>query len=193
MSAQQKSTWMGPLAFMFLILLIVGAGAYIVQVARRGGGGYPPPPIPDSPQVTGLTMQYDWEAYDVAGEEFDMDSTRGKAVFLNIWATYCPPCVKEMPAIQRLYGMVGGEDGIAFVVIAQDSPNGVREFVEERGLTMPIYTTPAIPRELYPQAIPTTYIVAPDGRVVFRHVGAAGWDDPRVAQFLRELAPQPTG
>lgn len=186
MAGRAGGTFLGKIAVVVLAALIVGVVLYIAGLASRRGE-LPRPPIGQGPLATGLKMQYDWPARTVGGEDFDLASTKGKVVFLNIWATWCPPCVAEMPAIQRLYDKVKG-DGIAFVVIAQDSPKAVREFVEERGLTMPVYTTTGpIPPSLVPESIPTTYIVAQDGEVIFKHVGAAGWDDDAVAEFLRRL------
>ncbi len=185
---------MGPIALVFFVLLIIGTVLYIALVLPEEGfqaGVLPTPRIPAEPQDTDLTMEYEWRVYDADGEELDVGAFRGKALFVNIWATWSPLAVEEIPAIQRLYDQVADEEGIAVLAIAMDSPNSVRHFAERNNITMPVYSTRHIPDKLDTQTIPTTYVVAPDGRVVFEHTRAAAWDEPVVVEFLRQLAPAP--
>ncbi len=89
-----------------------------------------------------LPMDYDWTLSTLDDQEFYMADLRGKVVFLNFWASWCPPCVVEMPAIQHLYDTFSDKD-VVFVGISREDPEVVREFVEEHGYTFPIYTIDA--------------------------------------------------
>ncbi len=182
--AEQKQCGLGPVGIVVLVLLVLGA---LLYVARMGGGSqgldlsWPPEP-------TGTKMHYDWTVQDLQDRPFDLAETRGKVLFLNFWATWCPPCVAEMPSIQRLYEeLQGGE--VAFAAVSSEEADAVRRFVEENDYTFPVYVAPdSIPRKLRPRAIPTTYIVRPDGMVVVKHVGSVEWDSPQVMEFLRKLS-----
>jgi thiol-disulfide isomerase/thioredoxin len=182
--AEQKQCGLGAVGIIVLVLLILGAVLYIARMSGRSGGldlEWPPEP-------TGTKMDYDWTVQDLEGRPFELAKTRGKVVFLNFWATWCPPCVAEMPSIQRLYEELQGSN-VAFAAVSSEDADAVRRFVKENDYTFPVYVAAdSIPGDLRPRAIPTTYIVRRDGAVVVKHVGSAQWDSPQVVEFLKKLA-----
>jgi thiol-disulfide isomerase/thioredoxin len=109
-------------------------------------------------------------------------------VFLNFWATWCPPCVGEMPSIQRLYDTLKDEEGVVFVCVSDEEPDTVRKFVEEKGYTFPVYTMEGErPEDFRGRGIPTTFILSQDGKISFRHIGSAKWDDQSSIDFIKNL------
>jgi thiol-disulfide isomerase/thioredoxin len=181
---------MGPVAVVLFVLLIAGVVMYVGRLAARKGGRrqLPPASLPDEPESTGLKMNYDWTVQTLDGEAFSLKETEGRTLFLNFWATWCPPCVAEMPAVQSLYEKTRDLD-VAFLLVSEEGPQKARRFVQQRELTVPVYTAPqGVPPELRTGAIPTTYIVSPEGDVVHKHVGAAQWDAEPVVRFLNRLA-----
>lgn len=121
-----------------------------------------------APEFT-LTDQY--------GQVHSLADYRGKVVFLNFWATWCPPCREEMPYIQELYEEYAAEDDPEVVFLSVAFPNmgneqdvdGIKAFLEENGYTYPALmdegATLALP--YYITAYPTTYLINPDGEVLF--------------------------
>ncbi|MHC4788193.1 MAG: TlpA family protein disulfide reductase [Planctomycetota bacterium] len=178
--------------------LVLAAVAYTVISLRRDRTVLPRPPVELPPQPTGRTMDYDWAVVDMDGNVLEVAEARGRPLFLNIWATWCPPCRWEMPAIDSLY-REAKDEGVVFLPVARESAEIVREFGRERGLEVPLYVVKGHwPPELEPRAWPTTYVVSPAGQVVLRHEGAAQWDDENVVELLRVLAhgartPSPEG
>lgn len=127
---------------------------------------------------------------DLQGNQVAFESLKGKVVFLNIWATWCPPCIAEMPNIQRLYDKVGS-DKIAFVMLSVDEGGleKVKKFIDKKGYTFPVYMPAgSFPQEFYSNAIPTTFIISPDGKIVAKQEGMADYDTPEVVAFLQNLA-----
>ncbi|WP_224996191.1 TlpA disulfide reductase family protein [Cesiribacter sp. SM1] len=127
---------------------------------------------------------------DMEGKTLAFESLKGKVIFMNIWATWCPPCVAEMPNIQSLYDKVGS-DKIAFVMLSVDqgSMKKVKKFVDRKGFTFPVYMPASqLPEEFYTQAIPTTFIISPEGKIVARQEGMAEYDTKEVRDFLEDLA-----
>ena len=126
---------------------------------------------------------------DLDGQIIPFESLRGKVVFLNIWATWCPPCIAEMPNIQSLYEKVDS-DKIAFVMLSVDKEDisKVKKFIDRKGFTFPVYM-PAdpLPEEFYSQAIPTTFILSPDGKIVARQEGMAEYDTQEMRDFLLSM------
>ena len=128
----------------------------------------PPRPAPDDPFL-------------VEGEALSsLERFRGRATVLNFWATWCPPCVAEMPTLDRLAGMFDPED-LAVVTMAADraSEDRIRAFYEDIGATnLGIYRDPQmhLARALRVFGLPTTLLIDHDGMVVAQLVGEAEWD-----------------
>jgi thiol-disulfide isomerase/thioredoxin len=121
----------------------------------------------------------------------------GKVVLLNIWATWCIPCRKEMPALDRLQAKLGGEGfEVVALSIDQGGARAVRAFYEQIGIRrLGIYvdTSGYVARTLNLIGVPTTLLVDRDGRELARAIGPAKWDSPDLVSLIkRVIAPPPT-
>ncbi|MCC7284271.1 MAG: TlpA family protein disulfide reductase [Acetobacteraceae bacterium] len=140
----------------------------------------------------------DFTLHDAAGSEVASDAFSGQGLVLNFWATWCPPCVEEMPALARLAAALAGE-GVRVVAASQDRGGVpvVRAFYERVGISgLPIWLDPrgAAGRAFGIRGLPTTVILDRDRSEVARLEGAAAWDAPRAIARIRELvAPAPAG
>lgn len=114
---------------------------------------------------------------------------RGKVVLLNIWATWCPPCRREMPSLDRLQSALGGADfEVAALSIDRAGIEVVRKFYAEAGIrNLAIYidSSGKAPRELGTVGVPSTLLIDREGRELGRLAGAAEWDAPEMVAFLR--------
>ena len=133
----------------------------------------------------------DFLLQDLSGKTVKFSSLKNKVIFLSIWATWCPPCVAEMPGIQGLYDKVKGNKNIAFVMLSVDQ-NGmdkVKKFVAKKGYTFPVYLPASgVPATFETRSIPTTFILSKDGKVAARHDGMANYDTKEVKEYLEKLA-----
>lgn len=125
---------------------------------------------------------------DGDGRSVRLSTFRGKVILLNVWATWCPPCRKEMPALDRLESKLGGTD---FQVIAlsvdRDGLNAVGAFYRQAGITRLrkyVDTSGQVMSELAVSAIPTTLLIDRNGREIGRKVGPAAWDSPAYVDQL---------
>ncbi|MFD2516138.1 TlpA family protein disulfide reductase [Pontibacter locisalis] len=126
---------------------------------------------------------------DLQGKQVAFESLKGKVVFLNIWATWCPPCIAEMPNIQKLYDKVGS-DKIAFVMLSvdEDGMKKVKKYIDKKGYSFPVYLPASqFPQEFYSNAIPTTFIISPEGKIVAKQEGMADYNTPEVVEFLQGM------
>ena len=128
---------------------------------------------------------------DEHGKARSLSEFRGKVVLLNIWATWCTPCRREMPSLDRLQAQLGGPD---FQVVPLSIDRGgvgvVREFYTEVGLKMlPIYidTAGSATRTLATVGVPATLLIDREGRELGRLVGPAEWDEALIVDFLRGI------
>lgn len=154
--------------------------------------------VPEATAVPATTAAYEanapiagagFQMVDLEGNTVAFESLKGKVIFLNIWATWCPPCVAEMPNIQSLYEKVGS-DKIAFVMLSVDQAgvDKVKKFIDRKGFTFPVYMPAGqLPQEFYSQAIPTTFIISPEGKIVARQEGMAEYDTKEVRDFLQGM------
>ena len=124
------------------------------------------------------------------GSPATLENFRGKVVLLNIWATWCVPCRKEMPTLDRLQGKLGGP-GFEVVALSIDRAGVevVEKFYREIAIkNLPIYidSTGKATRTLKVVGLPTTLLIGADGREIGRLVGPAEWDAPEMVSFLRK-------
>lgn len=125
---------------------------------------------------------------DLQGNRQSFTDLRGRVVVLNLWATWCPPCLMEMPSLQELWRKVEPGGKIKVLCISEETADAVRRH-RVSGLDMPLYVfDPPAPTELRAEGLPTTYIFDAGGRMVFRHLGLAKWDEPEIVKYLEELS-----
>jgi thiol-disulfide isomerase/thioredoxin len=133
------------------------------------------------------------------GGTLSLEEMRGKVVLVNIWATWCPPCVTEMPSMQRVYEEYR-EHGFEILAVAVDDEPGVRqdggrveglvsEFVDRMGLTFPVVLDPTggTERLFETEYLPTTILVDREGRVRAREVGGRFWDQEPYLDMIVSL------
>jgi len=130
---------------------------------------------------------YDWQLQELAGKEINLSQYKGRVVFLNIWATWCPPCVAEMPSIQALHDSLK-EEGVVFLAVSDEDEDTVMEFARENKLTIPMYLNKGpVPAAYRTHGIPATFILNPEGNIAFKHVGSANWDTEKSRLFLQSF------
>lgn len=131
---------------------------------------------------------------DAQGELLDLGRFTGRTVLLNFWATWCPPCIEELPSLDRLQGQL---DDAAFEIVAlsidEGDVTGPVAFVRRLGLNrLEVYHdfTGAMAARFPLYGLPITYLVGGDGRVLGYIVGAVAWDSPEAVRFVTHYAPR---
>ena len=131
---------------------------------------------------------------DRDGRLLTLEDFRGRAVLLNFWATWCGPCVREMPALDRLQADLGPE-GLQVIALSVDRQGleVVEPFYRRLSIeALEIYLDPAnqVARSFTVPGLPTTYLIDPDGRMVGVLAGPAEWDSPDALALMRHYLPQ---
>jgi len=127
---------------------------------------------------------------DPAGDRVDLSEFKGKLVLINLWATWCAPCLREMPSLERMQKQLG--DNIAVVAISEDRGGGktVEPFTAKLGLkSVKIYLDPksAVGHAFSVQGLPTSILIDREGRVLGRVEGGAEWDSPKILAILKSF------
>lgn len=158
---------------------------------RDGPGPAHAPPLRHGPgdlEVHGLA-DYAWRIRPLGtgGEPFALERLRGRVLFINVWATWCLPCVAELASIAALRDSLRAHD-VAFLIVSPEEPARVQAFLRRHRYDLPAYVEEQeIPAAYGLEALPTTFVVDRQGRIVLRHRGAADWDAAPVREFLRHL------
>nr|WP_262903535.1 TlpA disulfide reductase family protein [Niabella beijingensis] len=123
------------------------------------------------------------------GETHTLKSLRGKVVFINFWATWCPLCIAEMPAINELYTSFKNNPAIVFLLVDADNdlPKAMA-FLKEKRLGLPVSSVRgAIPTSWYNGTLPTTLVLDKTGTLVYHHEGVADYNSKKFREFLEGL------
>lgn len=160
-----------PWSYAFLLVLILGAAW--IWISRLPGGNPESGVIP-APQK-GFSAP-DFTLQTLAGQTVTLSNLRGRAVVINFWASWCPPCRAEMPALQRAYRDYAGQEVeiLAINTSNQDDENQARIFVGARGLAFPIPLDMEgkVARLYQLSALPTTFFI--DARGIIQEVVVGG-------------------
>lgn len=130
---------------------------------------------------------YNWVLRSSLGKDLNLESLKGKVILINYWATWCPPCIAEMPSFQKLYSDY--RDQVIFLFVANDEPEKVEYFMKDKGFDFPVYfqVSPP-PKELRSKSLPTTYVIDSEGKIVVKKIGAADWNSEKVRDLLSGMA-----
>ena len=134
------------------------------------------------------TADYSLVFDNLEGGTYNFSVAKGKVVFLNLWATWCPPCVAEMPAIQELYDKYKDNRQVEFLMISNEDPQKVARFIKRKGYTFPVYINHyQLPQAFQTNSIPTTFVVSKSGDIVINQVGAANWSGSKMLETMDRL------
>lgn len=131
-------------------------------------------------------FDYSGQFLDMEGDRVGLSQFRGKTLFINLWATWCPPCRAEMPHISELYKKVSQEDNVEFLMIALDDDFGKsKKYVSDKGFSFPVvHAAYGLNPSLKSQAIPTTLVISPKGEIVFYQEGMSNFNTAEFREFL---------
>ena len=121
------------------------------------------------------------------GEKIAMEELRGKVIFINICATWCPPCIAEMPGINKRYKDVYN-DKVAFIMLSVDQVfQKAIDFNANKGYDFEVYeVTGGMPQMYNTRSIPTTYVIDSGGNLVMTHMGMGDYNTKDFKEFLKE-------
>jgi thiol-disulfide isomerase/thioredoxin len=126
---------------------------------------------------------------DENGKVFDLGTLKGKVVFINFWATWCPPCIAEMPSINKLQEKFkDNKDIIILMVDADNNPEKSEKFMSRKNYDLKVFTPASqIPAQYLGNALPTTVLLNKKGEIVFRHEGGADYTNQEFIEFIEKL------
>ncbi|MBO6516904.1 MAG: TlpA family protein disulfide reductase [Bacteroidia bacterium] len=128
---------------------------------------------------------YDWNLQSTTGELVNLADFKGKKIVINFWATWCPPCIAEMPSMQALY--TSYQDDVVFLFVTNDEIERVKHFLKKENLNIPVYTSlSGAPDMLASSRLPTTYILNEAGEIVVEKTGSANWNSETIHQVLEQ-------
>ena len=190
---KNKSVW-GKITDVIFILFIV---ALFIPNSRLAIGGFVnrvksmliEPSINDTKDEYLLTANdLNWQMEDMNGNTVNLHDHQGKVIFLNLWATWCPPCVGEMPGIQNLYDTFKDHEDISFLLVSNEKQDIVKPFLDKREYTFPVFTTRyQSPKVFLSQSIPTTFVISKSGIIKIKEKGAVNWGGDKMEKIINDL------
>ena len=201
-----KKTWIqyGIFAVVAVTLYATGLHTEVIGFAQRGllATGLMNPDVEEISQERSnenenkgeaVTMSdpiqadFNFKLIDREGNTISLEDFKGKVIFMNMWATWCPPCIAEMPSIDKLHEEMGDE--VAFIMLSLDDDfEKAKDFDKRNGYGLPIYAPGSnLPAMYQSSAIPTTYVIDAKGNLALTHKGMADYSDPEFKKFLNSL------
>lgn len=171
-----------------VILFVPDAKAFLIRGLMEVGLYHPKIEQPAQPaqDLTGIQFE------DIKGNIVDLGDLKGKIIFLNFWATWCPPCRAEMPSIAKLYNQFKDDKDIVFIFADADGNlEKSTKFMSSRKYLMPVFKVNSnIPEQIFSGSLPTTVVFDKQGRLSFKHEGVADYNDKKFIAFLNKLKAQ---
>jgi len=158
-------------------ILVVGA-LFVARQQRQG------------PALTRGMAAPEFALMDLQNRQQTLGGLRGQVVVINFWATWCPPCVEEMPSLDGLHKALAPQGLVVLGISVDEDASALRRFVQDRGIGLTVLQDPGGRQSAAAYGVrgfPETVIVGPDGLVVESYRGPARWDTPEALNHFREL------
>ena len=190
---KRKSLWSKIYDFIFIAfivaLLIPNSRIEIMAFVNRVKSMIIEPKVETSENALTVSASgYNWQLADINGNEVNLSEYKDKVLFVNIWATWCPPCVGEMPAIEGLYKKFKDNNKIKFLLISNEKKSVIKSFIERHKYSFPVYSSLSkTPKEFSSQSIPTTFLISKNGKIIIHKTGVSNWNGNKMLEIVNKL------
>ncbi len=135
------------------------------------------------------TADYNLNLISFNNAELSLEDLKGKVIFLNFWASWCPPCRAEIPTIQSLYNKMKNRKDLVFIMVSLDNDSSkAKEFIKNSKFDFPVYFVNGYFPKIYDSGtIPSTYVISKEGKIVTKEVGMADYNTRKFQNFLNKL------
>lgn len=140
------------------------------------------------PENNSVSVQ-NFSVIDDKGKIINISDLKGKVVFINFWASWCPPCRAEFPSIQKFYNQYKGNENVVFLTVNLDEETAKgKEYLLKEELSIP-FLIPAgsIPKEYFGGSLPTTVVLDKSGKIRMHHAGMADYSKDSFYQQINDL------
>lgn len=188
MTKSKKSKIYNLLFFIAIALLIIPQTRQSIQVFLNKGIAFivKPSVIDDSERE--VLSNYNWVLRDISETDFDFNTAKGKVVVINFWATWCPPCIAEMPSLDLLYQNYKNNDDVVFLFVSNEKISVIKKFMSEKEFSFNVYQSlTEYPNEFDVTSIPRTFVIDKKGKIVIDKSGAADWNSEHVTSTIDAL------
>ncbi|MBW6484139.1 MAG: TlpA family protein disulfide reductase [Vicingaceae bacterium] len=185
------------LILFFFVFLFFSCQVLKEPAGKIMGSSLPAPEIETAPteeaenaiKPTYPLADYNLKVRNLDGSYVNLADYKGKVIFLNFWATWCLPCVAELPSINKMYNQLKDEN-IVFLLISNETFEKVAKYRERKKFDVPFHiidSTGYIPRLYQSPSIPTTFIINKNGEIIKASAGAEDWNDEAFITELRKI------
>ncbi|WP_029035912.1 TlpA family protein disulfide reductase [Salinimicrobium xinjiangense] len=179
-----KKNWSNILFIIIIILLIIPQTRKPIQVGLNQIIAFSPSKISEKNRES--LNDYNWNLVDLQGQPLNFKQSIGEVAVVNLWATWCPPCIAEMPSFQKLYNEYG--DKVNFYFVSSEDNGKLQLFLDKKNYDLPVYQPLSLaPEKMQSRSLPTTYVISRSGKIVVNKKGSANWNDSGFKDFLDEL------
>lgn len=170
---------------MFILLLLIPQTRQPIQVFLQKGLALFSPSVKNKSDQKQLDS-YQWKLTDLNGIPYDFKSTKGKVVLVNFWATWCPPCIAEMPSLVDLHNDY--KDKMEFLFVSNEDKSIIEAFLTKQKFDLQIYQPiSVVPEVLKTSSIPRTLLISKKGKIVIDKTGASNWNSDTVRETINTL------
>lgn len=179
-----KKNWLNLLFIIVIVLLLIPQTRRPIQVTLNRAISFSPSRVAEDERET--LQDYNWNLVNMQGDPVNLKTSIGEVAIVNLWATWCPPCIAEMPSFQKLYNEYG--DRVDFYFVSNEDEEKIRRFLDKKGYNLPVYQPLAVaPEKLQSRSLPTTYVISRTGKIAVNKEGSANWNDSGFKDLLDQL------
>ncbi|MCF4102488.1 TlpA family protein disulfide reductase [Gillisia sp. M10.2A] len=179
-----KNQWSNIITALIVLVLIIPGTRKPIQIFVNKLLSF-------SPSVTSeedreRLVDYNWVLEKNNKDRVEFSQYEDKVVLINFWATWCPPCIAEMPSYELLYQDY--KDKVVFLFVSSEDRDAVKGFLDRKNYSLPAYRPLSeAPKPLNGSTLPTSYLIDKTGKIVIEKVGSANWNSASVRETIDKL------
>tara|TARA_R100000789_G_scaffold98373_1_gene102122 strand:+ start:333 stop:896 length:564 start_codon:yes stop_codon:yes gene_type:complete len=179
-----KNQWSNIIFIVIILVMIIPQTRKPIQIVVNKIFAFSPSATDEEDRKELET--YNWTLETESGKRVDFSESKGKVIIVNYWATWCPPCIAEMPSFQELYEDYSGN--VRFLFVSNEEHETVTNYIKQKRFSLPTYKMRTqAPAPMLGKTLPTTYVINKNGDIVVEKTGAANWNSETFRKTLDNL------